>query len=125
MEEFSQQGYELGDGDKIDVDGHPMSGVSLKEWQHGTPGPYGEDRRYVDDNFVEEHQLQHVNQSTGKDDWMFIFRHKGSQNVFRTVAKDRDELAAKIHAGNYEDADRRNTGFEERNPDPDEDATDE
>jgi hypothetical protein len=80
---------------------------------------------FEDANFVEEHRLPHVNPLTGEDDWMFIFRHKASQNVFRTAAKDRDELAAKINTGDYEDADRRNSGFEERNPDPDGDATDE
>lgn len=102
----------------------------LTDWMVGKPGPYGvsvlnPNIPYEDDNFVEEHRLPHVNRSTGDDDWMFIFRHKASENVFRTPAKDRHELAAKIDVGDYEDADRRNTGFSERNLGGDEDQTDE
>jgi hypothetical protein len=82
------------------------------------------DLPYEDENFVEEHKLPVQSRDGDNDYWMFILRHKASENVFRTVAKDRVELAAKIEVGDYEDADRRNTGFDERNPE-DEDATDE
>jgi hypothetical protein len=65
--------------------------------------------RYEDKDFVEEHQLPAASQDGVNEYFVFIFRHKASQNVFQAIARDRDELAAKILVGDYKDADRRNT----------------
>ena len=80
------------------------------------------DLPYEDDSFIEKQQLPAASRGGAGDSFVFLIQHKASGNVFQAVARDRDELAAKIAAGAYEDVDPRN----DRSPDNlDEDATDE
>jgi hypothetical protein len=80
------------------------------------------DLPYEDDNFIEKQMLPAASRGGPSDACVFIIQHKGSENIFEVTARDRDELAAKIAAGQYEDVDPRN----DRSPaDLDADATDE
>jgi hypothetical protein len=80
------------------------------------------DLPYEDETFVETRKVPAVGQDGVNGNFWFIIQHKGSETVFRTLARDRDELAAKIAAGEYEDVDPRNN---QSPPDLDDDATDE
>lgn len=80
------------------------------------------DLPYEDETFVELQKLPAVSAGGATDSFCFIIQHKGSETVFKATARDRDELAAKIAAGQYEDVDPRN----DKSPvDLDADATDE
>jgi hypothetical protein len=80
------------------------------------------DPPYEDESFIEIKQLPAPGHGGAANSFIFIIQHKGSEIVYQAVARDRDELAAKIAAGEYEDVDPRN----DRSPvDLDEDATDE
>ena len=79
------------------------------------------DQPYEDDSFIEIQMLPSA-QGGELNGFIFLIRHKGSENTFEVIAKDRDELAARIAAGHFEDVDPRN----DRSPaNLDEDATDE
>ena len=81
------------------------------------------DLSYEDETFVELHKRPDAStDAEGKVYFRFAIQHKGSETVYQVLARDRDELAAKIAAGEYEDIDRRN----DRSPaNLDDDATDE
>lgn len=80
------------------------------------------DQPYEDDSFVETQMLPAATQGGASNGFVFLIRHKGSENTFEVVAKDREELAAKIAAGDFEDVDPRN---DRTPPNLDDDATDE
>jgi hypothetical protein len=77
---------------------------------------------YEDATFVELQKLPAVTKDSAADHFCFVIRHKGSDVIYRVLAKDRDELAAKIATGQFEDIDPRN---DETPAGLDEDATDE
>lgn len=80
------------------------------------------DLPYEDESFIEKQMLPAASQGGPSNAFVFLIQHKGSENIFEVIARDRDELAAKIAAGEYEDVDPRN----DRTPDDlDADATDE
>lgn len=80
------------------------------------------DLPYEDDSFVEKSMLPAATHNGVSGYFAFLIQHKASDNVFQVLARDRDELAAKIAAGEYDDVDPRN----DRSPDNlDADATDE
>ena len=77
---------------------------------------------YEDETFVELQRLPAVTKDAEKAQFCFVIQHKGSEVIYKVIARDRDELAAKIVAGDFEDIDPRN---DETPADLDEDATDE
>ena len=80
------------------------------------------DLPYEDDSFVELQRLPAITRDNETDHSCFVIQHKGSEVIYKVIAKDRDELAARIAAGQFEDIDPRN---DDTPPDLDEDATDE
>jgi len=80
------------------------------------------DLPYEDETFVELQKLPAVTKNNERDHFCFVIQHKGSEVIYRVIAKDRTELAAKIVAGAFDDIDPRN---DETPPDLDADATDE
>ena len=80
------------------------------------------DPPYEDDSFVELQKIPRVNTHNETEHFSFVIQHKGSDVIYKVIAKDRDELAAKIAAGEFQDVDPRN---DETPADLDEDATDE
>jgi hypothetical protein len=80
------------------------------------------DLPYEDETFVELQKLAAVTSDAVTEHFCFIIQHKGSDVIYRVIAKDRDELAGKIAAGEFEDIDPRN---DETPADLDDDATDE
>lgn len=80
------------------------------------------DLPYEDDSFVERQKLPAITKDDESEHFCFVIQHKGSEVIYRVIAKDRDELAAKIAAGEFEDIDPRN---DETPADLNEDATDE
>ena len=77
---------------------------------------------YEDETFVELQKLPAVTRDTENAHFCFVIQHKGSEVIYKVIAQDRDELAAKIAAGAFEDIDPRN---DQTPADLDEDATDE
>lgn len=77
---------------------------------------------YEDETFAELQRLPAVTKDTEHDYFCFVIQHKGSEVIYKVIAQDRTELAAKIAAGRFEDIDPRN---DETPADLDEDATDE
>ena len=77
---------------------------------------------YEDETFVELQKLPAITRDNENDHFCFVIQHKGSEVIYKVIARDRDGLAAKIAAGEFEDIDPRN---DETPPDLDEDATDE
>ena len=80
------------------------------------------DLPYEDDTFVELQKTPAVTTNNDKDQFCFVIQHKGSEVIYQVIATDRDDLAAKIAAGQYHDIDPRN---DETPADLDADATDE
>ena len=80
------------------------------------------DLPYEDETFVELQKLPAVSTDNENDQFCFVIQHKGSEVIYQVIATDRDELAAKIATGQYEDIDPRNDATP---ADLDEDATDE
>ncbi len=80
------------------------------------------DPPYEDESFVELQKIPAVTRDSEHDHFCFVIQHKGSEVIYKVIAQDRDELAAKIAAGEFEDIDPRN---DETPADLDEDATDE
>ena len=80
------------------------------------------DLRYEDESFVELQRLPAVTKDNENEYFCFVIQHKGSEVIYRVIAQDRSELAAKIAAGEFDDIDPRN---DETPPDLDADATDE
>lgn len=80
------------------------------------------DPPYEDDTFVELQKLPAITRDNEHDHFCFVIQHKGSEVIYKAIAKDRDELASKIAAGQFEDIDPRN---DETPADLDADATDE
>ena len=79
------------------------------------------DLPYEDESFVERKMLRAPSQGD-EANFIFIIQHNGSEVFYQAAARNRDELAAKIAAGEYEDVDPRN----DRSPaNLDDDATDE
>jgi hypothetical protein len=80
------------------------------------------DMPYEDETFVELQKIPAVTKNTDGDRFCFVIQHKGSEVIYEVIAKDREELAVKIAAGQYADIDPRN----DKTPAHlDEDATDE
>jgi hypothetical protein len=80
------------------------------------------DLPYEDETFVELQKLPAITRDNEKVHFCFVIQHKGSEVIYKVIARDREELAAKIAAGEFEDIDPRN---DETPADLDEDATDE
>ena len=80
------------------------------------------DQPYEDESFAELRKLSAADSVAETGAYCFILRHKGSDVIYQVIARDRDELAAKIAAGQYEDVDPRN---DVSPPGLDDDATDE
>jgi hypothetical protein len=80
------------------------------------------DLPFEDETFVELQKLPAVTRDNENNRFCFVIQHKGSQVIYKVIATDRDELAAKIATGQYQDIDPRN---DETPADLDEDATDE
>ena len=80
------------------------------------------DLPYEDETFLELQNLRAVSNDNEKDHFCFVIRHKGSEVIYKVMARDRHELAAKIAAGQFQDIDPRN---DETPADLGEDATDE
>lgn len=85
----------------------------IRDWMYDKKGPFGvsvlnRNMAYEDDSFVELQQLPAIGPDGQNEYFTFIIQHKGSETVFEATAKDRDELAAKIASGQYEDVDPRN-----------------
>ena len=80
------------------------------------------DLPYEDETFVELQKLPAVTTDNENNQFCFVIQHKGSEVIYKVIAADRDELAAKIATGQYHDIDPRN---DETPADIDEDATDE
>ena len=80
------------------------------------------DLPYEDETFVELQKLPAVTKDNENAHFCFVIQHKGSEVIYKVIARDRDELAAKIGAGEFEDIDPRN---DVTPPDLDNDATDE
>jgi hypothetical protein len=80
------------------------------------------DLPYEDETFIELQNLPAVTKDNENAHFCFVIQHKGSEVIYKVIARDRDELAAKIAAGEFEDIDPRN---DETPADLDEDATDE
>ena len=80
------------------------------------------DPPYEDESFVELQKLPGVANDNEAEHFCFVIRHKGSEVIYKVIAKNRDELAAKIAAGEFEDVDPRN---DDTPANLDEDATDE
>jgi len=80
------------------------------------------DLPYEDESFVELQKLPAVTRDNEHAHFCFVMQHKGSEVIYQVIARDRDELAAKIATGEFADIDPRN---DQTPPDLDEDATDE
>jgi hypothetical protein len=80
------------------------------------------DLPFEDETFVELQKLPAVTRDNENNQFCFVIKHKGSDVIYKVMATDRDQLAAKIAAGQYHDIDPRN---DETPADLDEDATDE
>ena len=80
------------------------------------------DLPYEDETFVELQKLPAVTKDNENPHFCFVIQHKGSEVIYKVIAQDRDDLAAKIAAGYFEDIDPRN---DETPPHLDEDAPDE
>jgi hypothetical protein len=76
---------------------------------------------YENESFIELQKLPAIT-SDIEHHFCFVIQHKGSEVIYQVMAKDRDELAAKIAAGEFHDIDPRNDASP---ADLDEDATDE
>ena len=77
---------------------------------------------YEDESFVERQKLPAITKDHDHERFCFVIQHKGSEVIYKVIAKDRDELAARIAAGQFQDIDPRN---DETPADLNEDATDE
>jgi len=80
------------------------------------------DLPYEDDTFVELQKIPAVTRDNENARFCFVIQHKGSEVIYKVMAQDRDELAAKIAAGEFVDIDPRN---DETPAHLDDDATDE